>query len=134
MSAQNQELQSASKVVSSDTSAITIGGQVPAGMTRWVTFIAIDALLVTNTEALRMIFASTGATPTKASLVLTSNRKYLVDLRASKALSLTPDGVPLMVPRQPNVDKPLFSIGSGAYLGVYASSITSNLFIQYYDE
>lgn len=134
MSARNRELQTVSKVVSSDASTITIGGQVPAGMTRWVTFIALDAYLAANTEALRMYFASTGAAPTKTSMIATGNRKYLFDLRASKLLNVTPDGVPFMVPRQPNVDKPLFSIGGESYLGVYASSITSNLFVQFYDE
>lgn len=135
MPVRNQEVQSESKICSSQISSLTVGDQVAAGHTRWVTFIALDAILAANTESMRLIFASVdSATPTTSALIATSNRKYLVDLRASKLLSLTPDGVPFMVPRQPDVNKPLFSIGSEAYLGVYASSISSNLFVQYFDE
>lgn len=134
-SVRNRELQTESKICSSQISSLVVGDQVAAEMTRWVTFISLDAILAANTEAARLIFASVdSATPTTASLIATGNRKYLVDLRASKLLSLDPGNIPFMVPRQPNVEKPLFSIGSEAYLGVYASSISSNLFVQYYDE
>lgn len=135
MSVRNMELKTVSKVLTSDASALTIGGQVPSGMTRWVTFLAVDNMLKTNTETTRLYLISAAVSnPTEASFVATGNRKMLINIRASKVLDITPDGVPLQIPRQPDTDKPLFSISSGKWLGAYCSTTSGNLFVQYYDE
>ena len=131
----NKELKTVSKVLSSAASGINIGGQVPTGMKRWVTFIALDSILKANTESLRVWLASVNTSnPQDASMIATTNMKMVLDIRASKAVNQTPDGVPLQIPAQPNTDKPLFSIGGGKWLGAYASVTSGNLFVQYYDE
>jgi len=146
----NIELDTNSKVVTSETSAITIGGQVPASMKRWISFLTLDSMLITGASSVRLYLASVAVSnPTKASLIATGNRKMLLDLRASglavaTALSktsgttrkndLTPDGPPLMVPDKPDVNKPLFSIAGGNWLGAWASYTTANVFIQSFDE
>jgi len=146
----NIELNTVSKIVTSDTAGIVIGGQVPAGMKRWVTFLSLDTPLVTGASSVRLYLASVATNnPTKASLIATSNRKMLLDLRASglrvatglsktsghsRKNDVTPYGPPLMVPETPDTSRPLFSIAGGYYLGVYASYTTANVFVQYYDE
>lgn len=146
----NIELKLKSKVVTNNTAAINVGGQVPANMKRWVTFVGLDTMLITGVSSVRLYLASVSVSnPTKASLIATGNRKMLLDLRASglriaTALSktsgitrkndLTPEGPPLMVPDKPDANKPLFSIAGGKWLGLWASVTTANLTMQYFDE
>jgi hypothetical protein len=134
----NIDLKTASKVVTSETAAITIGGQVAPNMKRWVTFLGLDSMLVTGASSVRLYLASVGVSnPTKASLIATGNRKMLLDLRATGVVrdsNLTPDGVPLLIPDRPDVNKPLFSIAGGKWLGAYASYTTANVTMQFFDE
>ena len=141
----NIELNTVSKVVTSETSGINIGGQVPSGMKRWVTFLTLDTMAITGCSSVRLYLASVGVSnPTKASIIATGNRKMLLDLRASGIQAsaatgktkqdLTPHGPPLQIPESPDANKPLFSIAGGKWLGVWASVTTANVFIQYYDE
>jgi len=150
MDVRNTEIKTISKIVTSETAGITIGGQVPSGMKRFVTFLTLDTPLPTGCSSVRLYLASVATdNPTKASIVATSNRKMLLDLRASgiaiaTALSktsgttrkndLTPRGPPLQIPLKPDVNAPLFTIAGGKYLGAYASYTTANVFVQYYDE
>lgn len=135
MSIRNVELQTTARYCSSDASTLNIGGQVPAGMKRWVTFISLDAASITDTLAVRVHLASVGVSvPTMASLVATGNRKMLLNLRASKMAGISRGGVPLQIPDKPDMDKPLFSIDEGKWLGVFASNLSANLFVQYFDE
>ena len=152
MSIRNTETQWSNKVVEKTTEELTIGGQVPDGMKRWVTFLSLDSMLVTGASSVRLYMASVSVSdPTKTSLIATSNRKMLLDLRAtglaqthgSAATSkigathkqdLTPDGPPLMIPDTPNTKNPLFSIAAENWLGVYASYATANVSVQYFDE
>lgn len=148
----NVELNTNSKVVSSKASQITIGEQVPAGMKRWVTFLTLDSMPVTGAKSVRLYLASVATdNPTMTALIATSNRKMLLDLRASglalvtgsaatglisatRKNDLTPRGPPLMIPDKPDVNKPLFSIAGGKFLGAYVSNTTANVFIQSFDE
>jgi len=107
-------------------------------MKRWVTFLALDTMLVTGASSVRLYLASVGVSnPTKASIIATGNRKMLLDLRATGLLrdqNFTPDGPPLMIPDKPDVNKPLFSIAGGHWLGAYASYTTANVGLQFFDE
>lgn len=135
MSLRNIELQTAQKMVTSDTSQITIGGQVPTGMKRWITFISLAAASVTDAITVKAWFASVSiSNPSRASVVATSNRKMVLDLRASKMVSTVKGGVPLQIPDKPDMNKPLFSIGEGKFLSVFSTKATANVFIQYFDE
>lgn len=138
MGYRNTELKTVSKVLTSSASAINIGGQVPAGMKRWVTFLAADALLATGAESVRVYIASVGVSnPTAASLIATSNRKMVIDIRASGpagAQQLCANGPPFQLPARPDTNAPLFSIAASKWLGAFATRTTGNLFVQYYDE
>ncbi len=141
MSVRNEDIKTVSKVVSSNTAAgIVIGGQVPTGTKRWVTFLAVDTLLITGASSVKVHFASVGVSnPTRASLIATGNRKWSIDLRATGLLRTNShvaphNAPPLMVPVKINPDTPLFSIASGKWLGVNASNTTANVFVQYFDE
>lgn len=134
----NTELKTVSKILSSSASGKTIGGQVATGMKRWVTFVTIDAANSAKTEALRLYVASVGVSnPTSASLIATSNRKAMIDIRATGKVgkrNISVNGPPLQVPMQPDAAAPLFSIASGKWMGVFATLASGNVFVQYYDE
>jgi len=131
----NIELNTVSKVVTSDTSAINIGGQVPTGMKRWITFLMVDTNTARKASDCGLYLASVGVSnPTRASIVATGNRKDYIPLVGTQ-LSRSNSPRPLMKPSSgPNPDKPLFSIAGGKWLGVYASKTTANVFVQYFDE
>ena len=134
----NIELKTIDKIVTSKVSGITIGGQVPSGMKRWVTFMMFDSIHQAGAKSVRLYLASVGVSaPAKTSLIATGNRKMRLDLRATGLKgkgNFVPDGPPLMIPDKPDSDKPIFSIASGKWLGAYVSNTTALLFMQYYDE
>lgn len=128
----NRELVTTAMVVKDATASYTVGGLVPAGMKRWVTFIQADPVNLIPT-AMGFYFASVPtAYPTVASCVATANRKLLLHLRGSSA-SATFKGSK-QIPPKANPDTPLFGIAGGSYLGVSATKATGNLLVQYYDE
>lgn len=130
----NIELKTVTKVLSSNLSQV-VGGQVPSGMKRWVTFVAVDTkggiALASN---LGVYLASVGVSnPTLASIVATGNRKMLLMVRATTATKPMKKGL-LQVPKVPNVNNPLFSIAGGKWLGVVTTKTTGTLTMQYFDE
>lgn len=131
----NRELSTKSKIISSDTSALNLGGRVPVGMKRWVTFLMLDTATKSRASDIKLYFASVGVSnPTRASIVATGNRKFMVALEGTK-LSRSNKTRPLMVPVSgPDPENPVFSIASGKWLGVYASLTTANVTMQYFDE
>ena len=138
MTIRNIDLKLVSKPVTQETTGINIGGQVPAQMKRWYTFLGLDTMAVTGASSVRLYLASVSVSnPSKASLIATGNRKMLLDIRATGikgAQNQTPDGPPLMMPDRPNANAPLFSIAGGNWLGAYASYTTANVTTQHFDE
>jgi len=141
MSTRCRDIKTVSKIISSNVAtAGNIGGQVPTGMKRWVTFMMIDTALITGASSVKLHFASVGVSnPTRASLIATGNRKLSVDLRATGLLMknsyVAPHGAPpMMLPVKINPDAPLFSIAGGKWFGINASNTTANVFLQYFDE
>lgn len=133
MVVRNHELKVDSTVVTSLTAAITLGGQVPAGMKRWVTFLSIDSIGVDEVSNVCMHFASVGVSnPTLASIVATGNRKIYLPLRGTGISGLNHGA--LIVPPNPNPNTPLFSIAGGKWLGVAASITTGLVTMGYFDE
>jgi len=135
MSIRNTELETTSKILTQDTAALNIGGQVPTGMKRWVSFISVDTATVNRASDVGVYFASVSVSnPTKASLVATSNRKRFVAMEGTQ-LSRSNKARPFMLPESgPDPENPLFSIAAGNWLGVYASKTTANVFVQHFDE
>jgi hypothetical protein len=135
MSIRNTELQSESKMVTKETAELTLGGQVPAGMKRWVSFLTIDTATVNRASDVGVYFASVGVSnPTRASIIATSNRKRFIPMEGTK-LSRSNKARPLMLPESgPNPENPLFSIAAGNWLGVFATAATANVFMQHFDE
>lgn len=130
-----------SKVASSLSYSGLRMGVVPAGMTRWITFLMVDNTKPAGASQLRLHIASlaSAGTLTKASLILAANRKMLLDLRGTGVkraqAHCAPYGLPpLMIPPVPDPEKPLFSIAGGKRLGFYCSCTTANVFVQYFDE
>jgi len=133
MTVRNRDSKTVSTVVTSATSAINIGGQVPAGMKRWVSFIHVDTPLSTGASQVGVYLASVGVSnPTKASLIATGNRKGLFFLRATQLSGAR--NPPLRVPKVPNPETPLFSIAAAKWLGVWATKTTALVTVGYFDE
>ena len=131
----NTELKTVSKIVKKNTDNVTIGGQVPAGMTRWVTFLACDAYTKSRASALVLHVASLPtALPVKASIVSTTYRKRRIPLGAS-ALTRSSKKLPIMEPASgPDPEKPIFSIAASNFIALYASRTSINVTLQYFDE
>ena len=128
-----KDIQTKSKVVTGSTIALTLGGQVPTGMKRWVTFLSANTMLHTAMSNFSLYLASVGVSgPTKASLIATGNRKFLLRGRATQTSGQ--GRYPVKIPYAPQPDTPLFSIASAKWLGVYASLATVNVTVQYFDE
>ena len=134
MDIRNTELKTKSTLLTART-ASTIGGQVPAGMKRWVSFLTLDTGTLSKASDVGVYFASVGASnPSRASIVSIGNRKRFIPMEGSK-LSQSNKARPLMLPSSgPDPENPVFSIASGKWLGVYASKAAANVFMQYYDE
>uniref|UniRef100_A0A6M3LSJ3 Uncharacterized protein n=1 Tax=viral metagenome TaxID=1070528 RepID=A0A6M3LSJ3_9ZZZZ len=117
----------------STTSGI-VGDQVPAGMKRWITFLAVDTRIIAGgASQLGVYLASVAVSnPTKASIIATGNRRLLSFLRATQTSGMRK--TPLTIPKNPSVDNPLFSIVAEKWLGVYATSAGGLLTMQYFDE
>lgn len=130
----NIELKIKDKVVTSATSALNVGGQVPANMKRWFTFVSLDTVVAAGgASQIGVYLASVSVSnPTKASLIATGNRKLLLYLRATGVAGLKK--APVQVPKVPNINTPLFSIAGGKWLGVWATKTTGTLKTQYFDE
>jgi len=130
----NKNLKTVNTLVSSQTSAITIGGVVPAGMNRWVTFMMVDCVDEAITTDLVLHVASVSVSnPTMASLIATGNTKWQTGWVAV-SMSQSNQLLPLKNPKSGPNGMPIFSIGSGSWLGVFASLTSAHLFTQFYDE
>ena len=129
----NIELKTVSKVITSETAAINLGGQVASGQKRWVTFLMIDTAARSRASDVVIHMASVSVSnPTKASIVATANRKLLIPMEGTM-LSRSNKPRPLIM-GEPGAENPLFSIAGGKWIGIYASLTTANIFMQYFDE
>ncbi len=137
MNRRSTELKTVAKVITSGIAGITLGGQVPSGMKRWVTFLLMDSITITRTSDIAFYLASVGVSnPSIASIVLAANRKLLIPIDATQLnKNRTNKKHPVMLPESgPDPESPLFSIASGKWLGVFASKTTGHIFMQYIDE
>lgn len=130
-----RELNTKSKILTSETSALNIGGRVPVGMKRWVSFLMLDTATPRRASDVTVYFASVSVSnPTRASIVATGNRKFKLAIEGTM-LSRSNKKRPVMIPESgPDPESPIFSIASGKWLGAYASATTANVTVQYFDE
>lgn len=137
MSTRNKELQTVCTAPKNNVAGLTLGGQVPSNMTRWVTFLMIDSATILDASDVNIHFASVNVSnPSEASTIAATNRKINPEWIASNLSLCNCGGLPYMLPESgPNPDSPLFSIAGGNWLSVFTSvAATVNLFMQYFDE
>jgi len=138
-SVRSKELKTAYKIVTQSLAGLNIGGQVPASMKRWVTFLQVDTVDYKKLSHVAVYFISAAVSnPTKASCQSTGLRRFLVQLPgtlAATGISKAPSRRPFWFPSGgPDPDAPLFSIAGGKWLGIFASVTTAEVVMQYFDE
>jgi len=118
------------------SSVQTIGSVVPAGMTRYVTFIRVNPLEPTNNMGSRLFLCS-GATANIASTPALASAAQKMVIRIASAATVGDKNV--SIPASPDTEHPLFTVASGSYLRAHLPSTllmssSVQLFVQYYDE
>lgn len=123
--------------VNTTTSAVAVGSSVAAGMTRYVTFVAVSIASGHHTKGTKVWLCSTAASSTASTPTLASaNAKMVITLASDEA---TPDKALFQTPDKIDTDKPLFTIAAGKWFTVAQSSAQAGsgicgVFVQYYDE
>ena len=124
-------------------SSVAIGSDVPAGMTRYVTFIRLGLAAPDDASAkgTRVYLCScTGTGSVSASQGNASTTQKMVLMLASVGAANTGDlSRAVQVPASPNTEHPLFTIASGKALVAHRASTatlsaSAHLFVQYFDE
>ncbi len=132
-----RDIKTVLRVVTTNTSAHTPGGQVKSGQKRYITFLSVEPV-TRGGQYGAVHLASVGVSnPTLASCVATTNMKWRVQMRAtgaSERVNCMINGPPFRMPNQIDHDKPLFTIAGGKWLGVGTSSVSARVLVQYYDE
>jgi hypothetical protein len=127
----SRDLKSKSQLLKTGGSQVNLGGQVPAGMKRWVTFLLLNENAAAKQAGVYL--ASVGVSnPTRASVVATGNRKLLVYMRTTQTSGARKP--PLAIPEVQNADYPLFSIAASKWLGAVATGTSVMATVQYFDE
>ena len=136
--ARNHNIQTVSTVSIGSTAlgdTALIGAVVPAGMTRYVTFIRANPLHSSNDEGSKIYLCSTALNRATTNALASIAQKMMIFV----ATASTVGRKDVMIPPSPDTDHPLFTIASGAYLYAHQSddanmSSSVALFVQYYDE
>jgi len=144
MNFRNTDLKTKHRIISSKLTAVSGCslniGQVPAGMTRWFTFLMLDTMNVAGASVTLLYIASVSTKiPTRVSMVLATHRKMTLNLRATgcstKSGHCPQVQPPILIPqRGPSINKPLFSIAGGKFIGCYCSGASAFVYVQYFDE
>lgn len=124
---------SVASAVGTDTALI--GAVVPAGMTRYVTFIRANPLAPPNNEGSKVYLCSTALNLATTDALASIAQKMIISIPSALAAGCKN----VTIPPSPDTDHPLFTIASGAYLYAHhsddaAMSSSVGLFVQYYDE
>ena len=132
-------------MASTGSTPISIGGAVPAGKTRFVTYAR-----VAKTENIKVSDCSglTGVLGVASNLTALSAisaiatvlsgavlEAGLAQMSAGSGVSLSPLCMMNQIPDRPDMDHPLLSVGAGKYLYYGLSDApAASIFVQYYDE
>lgn len=115
----------------------TVGSAVPAGMTRYVTFIAISPRTGSASCGRRVYFCSApGLANTISTTALASTAAKLRYTQASNVTGTEPN---VHFPKKINTEAPLFTIAASKYMHVFQNDVTSgsgptSIFVQYYEQ
>jgi hypothetical protein len=119
-------------------SAIAVGSSVAAGMTRYVTFIAISPRVGNVGKGRLIYFCSTPAAATASTATLASAAAKMKYVQASGIVSaaVEPNA---HFPKVINTENPLFTVAASKFLTVHqvsaqAGSGACSVFVQYYDQ
>jgi len=120
------------------SSTISIGPVVPAGMTRYVTFILVTQDQSPANEGSLVYFCS-GATAAAASTDALASAAQKMGISMPAAVSAGRGRKDFMAPPTPDTEHPLFTVASAAYLRAHLSttatmSTSVTVFVQYFDE
>ena len=134
--ARNYNIQTRNVGLNAATYTLDIGPVVPAGMTRYVTFIQVNPLRPSNDDGSK-VYLCCGAVATAASNA--TEASTIQKMVVSIASASTAGNKSVAVPESPNTEHPLFTIASGNYLCAHLSSVNGfsssvQLFVQYFDE
>ena len=123
-------------------STVAIGDDVAAGMTRYVTFVRLEAASGDDAAVVgtRVYLCScTGIGSVAASQPNASTTQKMVLMLASVGANEASIDRSVQVPAAPNTEHPLFTIASGKALVTHLASTaaliaSAHLFVQYFDE
>jgi len=115
---------------------VTIGAIVPAGMTRYVTFLRLNPLAPTNAGSSKVYLCSGDATVGSTAAEACAAQKIVIE--TASVVSARSKNV-MMPPGGPDTEHPLFTVASGAYLRAHLATAGTGtasvqLFVQFFDE
>lgn len=129
---QNYDIKTDSKYL--ESAYVTIGGVVPTGMKRYVTFLQVTPVRSGGSEGSKVYICSTPASDTASSTgAASANQKMVVGIGSGTAVGAA------TIPTKPETEHPLFTIAAEQFLSAYigtAAGFSSpvQIFAQYYDE
>lgn len=118
--------------------AVAIGSSVAAGMTRYITFIAITPRSGNDTLGRKIYFCSTTSVAQASTLAKASaNGKWLYRQASASFGAADPN---YSIPRKIDTENPLFTIAASKFLTIRQGSTVAlgngacSIFVQYYDQ
>ena len=114
---------------------VTIGPVVPAGMTRYVTFIRVTPMIPSNRDGSLVQLCSGTVAEAFSDAEASGAEKMLIRIASASVVG----NKDVMVPSSPDPEHPLFTVASGAYLRAHLATLATcsssvSLFVQYFDE
>jgi len=130
----NYDIQTSSEYLGGVSSHIVIGGVVPSGMTRYVTFMQMASVKSGGSHGTKAFICSTTATDTASATGAASTAQKMVIAMGSA----TGAGC-VQIPAAPDTEHPLFTIASEKYLTAFLCSAAGHsspvqMFTQFFDE
>jgi len=119
-------------------SAIAVGSSVAAGLTRYITFIAISPRVANIGKGRLIYFCSTAAANSASTATLASAAAKMKYVQASGIVSAAVEPN-FHFPKVINTENPLFTVAASKFLTIHqvsaqAGSGACNVFVQYYDQ
>jgi hypothetical protein len=114
---------------------LAIGPVVPAGMTRYVTFLKVTPMNPHNVEGALVQFCSGTVAEAFSDAEASGAEKMAIRIASTSTLS----NKEVVVPSSPDTEHPLFTVASAAYLRAHLASLATMsssvaIFVQYFDE
>jgi len=135
MSYRSRNIRTVSKLLALNT-ATMVGTMVPAGMTRYVTFVqAGPSPTISRPSSVVVYFASAGVSNQSIGGVRATAGRKLRTLIRTTGVSGYAQGNPMVtIPRKPSLENPLFTIAASKWLFTGASVTSGQVLVQYFEE